>query len=316
MAKKTFRSLNFSKAKTYPVKRRHSKVQHSHFGKPSAKGARFRSFLDGMPNILAARNFKDVTRNIVRAHRKQKTVLLGMGAHSIKVGLSPLIIDFIEKGIINAVAMNGACIIHDFELAHMGQTSEDVAATLTDGSFGMAEETGAFINQAITAGHNQGLGIGAAVGSAIVKNKLPHQRLSILAAAAREGVPVTVHVGIGTDIIHMHPKVDGAALGAGSLKDFQTLTSVVATLKDGVYVNLGSAVILPETFLKALNLARNLGHNVTNLTTVNLDFLAHYRPLTNVVARPTLGSGRGFHLAGHLEIMLPLLFAAVLEELG
>jgi len=249
------------------------------------------------------------------AHRRNKTILLGMGAHSIKVGLSPLIIDFMQKGILSAVAMNGACIIHDFELALMGQTSEDVAVSLKDGSFGMAEETGAFLNEAISQGHERGEGIGAAVGKAIVQNKLPYQRLSILAAGARLGVPITVHVGIGTDIIHMHPKVDGAALGAGSLKDFHTLTSVVATLKDGVFLNLGSAVILPETFLKALNLARNLGHSVNNLTTVNLDFLAHYRPLTNVVARPTLGSGKGYHLTGHLEIMVPLLFASVLEEM-
>lgn len=316
MAKKIFRPLNFPKAKTYPLKRRVSKVQQTHFGKPAVKGARLHSFLNGLPNILAAQNFKEVTRNIAKAHRRNKTVLLGMGAHSIKVGLSPLIIDFMRKGIINAVAMNGACIIHDFELALMGQTSEDVAVSLKDGSFGMAEETGAFLNEAITMGHERGDGIGAAVGKAIVQNKLPHQRLSILAAGTRLGVPITVHVGIGTDIIHMHPKVNGAALGAGSLEDFHTLTSVVATLKDGVYVNLGSAVILPETFLKALNLARNLGHSVNNLTTVNLDFLAHYRPLTNVVSRPTLGSGKGFHFSGHLEIMVPLLFAAVLEEMA
>ncbi len=315
MAKKTFRPLDFPKAKTYPLKRRFSKVQQTHFGKPSAKGTRLRSFINGLPNILAAQSFKEVTRNMATAHRRNKTILLGMGAHSIKVGLSPLIIDFMQKGILSAVAMNGACIIHDFELALMGQTSEDVAVSLKDGSFGMAEETGAFLNEAISQGHKRGEGIGAAVGKAIIKNKLPHQRLSILAAGARLGVPITVHVGIGTDIIHMHPKVDGAALGAGSLKDFHTLTSVVATLKDGVYLNLGSAVILPETFLKALNLARNLGHSVNNLTTVNLDFLAHYRPLTNVVTRPTLGSGKGYHLTGHLEIMVPLLFASVLEEI-
>ena len=316
MAKNNFKPLNFAKAKTYPLKRRFSKVQQNHFGKPSTKGVRLRSFLKGLPSILAAENFREVTRNIAKAHGRNKTVLLGMGAHSIKVGLSPLIIDFMQKGIISAVAMNGACIIHDFELALMGQTSEDVAVSLKDGSFGMAEETGSFLNEAISMGHERGEGIGAAVGKAIIQNKLPHHRLSILAAGARLGIPITVHVGIGTDIIHMHPSVNGEALGAGSLEDFHTLTSVVATLKDGVYVNLGSAVILPETFLKALNLARNLGHSVNNLTTVNLDFIAHYRPLTNVVARPTLGSGKGFHFAGHLEIMVPLLFASVLEELA
>jgi hypothetical protein len=238
-----------------------------------------------------------------------------MGAHPIKVGLSPLIIDFMERGIVSAVAMNGAGIIHDFELAFMGETSEDVASSLKDGSFGMAEETGAFLNRAITKGYDQRQGIGAAVGEAILKARLPHHRLSILAAGARLGIPVTVHVGIGTDIIHMHPEVDGKALGEGSLLDFRTLTSVVATLGDGVFLNLGSAVILPEVFLKALSLARNLGSRVRNLTTVNLDFLPHYRPLTNVVTRPTLESGKGYHLTGHMEIMVPLLFASVLEEL-
>jgi hypothetical protein len=220
-----------------------------------------------------------------------------------------------EKGIINAVALNGAGVIHDFELAYMGETSEDVAAALQDGSFGMGEETGTFLNQAINQGAKNQLGIGAAVGRAILKNRLPYRRLSILAAGARLGVPVTSHIAIGTDIIHMHPRADGQALGDGSLRDFRTLTSVVATLDGGVYLNFGSAVVLPEVFLKAVSLARNLGHPVQKLTTVNLDFLAHYRPLTNVVHRPTLGSGQGYHLTGHMEIMVPLLFAAVLEEL-
>jgi hypothetical protein len=239
-----------------------------------------------------------------------------MGAHPIKVGLSPLIIDFMKRGILSAVAMNGAGIIHDFELAFIGETSEDVAASLKEGSFGMARETGLFLNNAIREGYEQQRGIGEAVGRAILRSRLPHQRLSILAAGARLGIPVTVHVGIGTDIIHMHPEVNGSALGEGSLKDFHTLTSVVATLKDGVFLNFGSAVILPEVFLKALSLARNLGHPVSNLTTVNLDFIPHYRPLANIVTRPTLGSGKGYHLTGHLEIMVPLLFASVLEEIG
>lgn len=274
-----------------------------------------RSFLRGLPDILAAHNLKEIARTIGRAHRSDRTILLGMGAHPIKVGLSPLIIDFMEQGILGAVAMNGAGIIHDFEIAFMGETSEDVAASLKDGSFGMAEETGAFLNQAIERGYERGQGIGKAVGEAILKGKLPHHRLSILAAGARLGVPVTVHVAIGTDIIHMHPKVDGKSLGEGSLRDFHTLASIVATLNGGVFLNLGSAVILPEVFLKALSLARNLGHPVRKLTTVNLDFLAHYRPLTNVVSRPTMEGGKGYHLTGHLEIMVPLLFAAVLEEL-
>ena len=315
MARKTFRPLDFSRVRTYPVKKRLSKVQFSLLGKKVQKGARLRAFLQGLPDILAAHNFRAIARKIAQAHRTKKTILLGMGAHPVKVGLSPLIIDFMEKGIINAVALNGAAVIHDFELAYMGETSEDVAASLKDGSFGMGEETGAFLNQAINEGCKNQLGIGAAVGKAILQYKLPHRRLSILATGARLGIPVTSHIAIGTDIIHMHPNVDGKALGDGSLRDFRTLTSVVATLGGGIYLNFGSAVVLPEVFLKAVSLARNLSHPVHKLTTVNLDFLAHYRPLTNVVHRPTLESGKGYHLTGHMEIMVPLLFAAVLEEL-
>jgi hypothetical protein len=315
MARRTFKPLDFSKVRTYPVQKRFSKVQSGLLGKKIKRGASVRSLIRGLPDILAAQNLKIIARKIAEARRRNKTVLLGMGAHPIKVGLSPLIIDFMERGIIHAVALNGAGVIHDFELAFMGETSEDVAASLKDGSFGMAEETGAFLNQAISNGFEKELGLGAAVGAAILKARLPHRRLSILATGSRLNVPVTAHVAIGTDIIHMHPKADGKALGEGSLKDFRTLTSVVANLSDGVYLNFGSAVVLPEVFLKAVSLARNLGNPVQNLTTVNLDFLAHYRPLTNVVSRPTLQSGKGYHLTGHMEIMVPLLFAAVLEEL-
>jgi hypothetical protein len=315
MARRKFKPLDFSKVRTYPVTKRLSKVQTSLLGKRIAKGATLKSFIRGLPDILAAQNLKVIADKIADCHRKNKTVLLGMGAHPIKVGLSPLIIDFMERGIVDAIALNGAGVIHDFELAYMGETSEDVAAALKDGSFGMGEETGAFINQAIIDGSMNHLGVGAAVGQAILKNRLPHRKLSILAAAAQLGIPVTSHVAIGTDIIHMHPTADGKALGDCSLRDFRTLTSVVATLGGGVYLNFGSAVVLPEVFLKAVSLARNLGHPVQNLTTVNLDFLQHYRPLTNVVNRPTLQSGKGYHLTGHMEIMVPLLFAAVLEAL-
>src|ERR671923_101412 len=219
MARKTFRPLDFSKARTYPVKKRLSKVQFSLLGKKVQRGARVRSFLEGLPDILAAQNLKAVARKIAQVHRAKKTILLGMGAHPVKVGLSPLIVDFMEKGIVSAVALNGAAVIHDFELAYMGETSEDVAETLKDGSFGMAEETGAFLNQAISDGYKSELGVGAAVGRAIVKNRLPHRELSILANGFRMGIPVTAHVAIGTDIIHMHPKADGKALGDGSFRD-------------------------------------------------------------------------------------------------
>jgi len=315
MPHKRFTPIDFSKVRTYPVTKRFSKVRTSLLGKKIKGGASLRSFLRGLPDILAAQDFKEIARKIADCHRKNKTVVLGMGAHPIKVGLSPLIIDFMERGIIDAVALNGAGIIHDFEFAYMGKTSEDVAAALTDGSFGMAEETGAFINQAIVDGSKNRLGIGAAVGQAINKHRLPHRRLSILATAARLGMPATSHIAIGTDIIHMHPTADGKAIGDCSLRDFRMLTSVVATLDRGIYLNLGSAVILPEVFLKAVSLARNLGHPIRNLTTVNLDFLQQYRPLTNVVNRPTMNGGKGYHLTGHMEIMVPLLFGAVLEEL-
>ena len=315
MAKKSFPPLDFSKIRTYPIKKRFSKVRSSLLGRSVKKGGSVRAFLRGLPDILAAQDLRVIARKIADCKRRRKTVLLGMGAHPIKIGLSPLIIDLMEQGIIHAVALNGAGIIHDFELAYMGETSEDVAASLKDGSFGMGQETGAFINEAICAGSKRQLGVGAAVGTAIMAAGLPHRKLSILAAGNRLGIPVTCHLAIGTDITHMHPQADGQALGDCSLRDFRTLTSVVATLDGGVYLNFGSAVILPEVFLKAVSLARNLGSPVENLTTVNLDFLRHYRPLTNVVNRPTLGSGRGYHLTGHMEIMVPLLFAAVMEEL-
>jgi deoxyhypusine synthase len=315
MPKQIFKPLDFSKIRTYPIEKRPSKVQSGALGKTIQKGSRMRSFIRGLPDILAAENLKTIAKKIAEIHKANRTVLLGMGAHPIKVGLSPLIIDFMERGIIDAIALNGAGVIHDFELAFVGRTSEDVAASLTDGSFGMAEETGSFLNKAITDGSTHGMGIGSAVGKAIIEARLPHRRLSVLATAARLGIPATVHIAIGTDIIHMHPSADGKSLGDGSLRDFRSLASVVATLNRGIYLNFGSAVVLPEVFLKAISVARNLGHSVQKLTTVNLDFLPQYRPLMNVVNRPTLQSGNGYSITGHMEIMVPLIFAAVLEEL-
>jgi hypothetical protein len=276
-----------------------------------------RDFLQSLPKTLAATDFQEIVQRIVAAIRAQHPVILGMGAHPLKVGLSPLIIDLLEQRILSAVAMNGAGIVHDFELAYQGATSEDVAETLSDGSFGMARETGEFLNTAIHEGVTQeGIGIGRAVGTCIQSAGLPYRHLSVLAACARLEVPACVHVAVGTDIIHMHPQVNGAAIGEGSLRDFRLLTSVVARLEGGVFINLGSAVIIPEVFLKAVSLARNLGYLVNAFTTVDLDFMRHYRPAVNVVTRPTQQGGRGFHLTGHHEILFPLLCAAVLEELG
>jgi hypothetical protein len=211
--------------------------------------------------------------------------------------------------------MNGAGLVHDFEMAWGGRTSEDVGPGLDRGLFGMARETGEFVNRATREGVAAGLGLGRAVGDAIEAARLPHRRTSILAAAARAGVPVTVHVAVGTDIVHMHPDADGAAIGEGSMRDFRQLAAVVGRLERGVYLNLGSAVVLPEVFVKALNLARNLGHRVRHLTTIDMDFQRHYRPAVNVIARPTAMGGRGIQLTGHHEIMFPLLWAAVEEAL-
>jgi hypothetical protein len=238
-----------------------------------------------------------------------------MGAHVIKVGLSPVVIDLMERGIITAVAMNGAGIIHDLELAMIGRTSEDVAAALHDGSFGMARETCAFLSQAIEAIPENDAGLGEAVGRSILEKQLPLMDKSILAAGARLRIPITVHVAIGTDIIHMHPGFDPQKTGAATHRDFRLFASIVATLDNGIYMNVGSAVILPEIFLKATTLVRNLGFRLAEFTTVNLDFIKHYRPLTNVIARPTAEGGQGINLVGHHEILLPLIAAGVIEAL-
>jgi len=306
MAKK-FQPLDLSKVKTYSLLDRQSKVTTDEFAKIWQKGSSFRSFLDNMPDILAGR---DLT-----AYVDNRTVLFGMGAHVIKVGLNPIIIDLMERGIITGVAMNGAGIIHDSELAMIGQTSEDVAAGLGDGSFGMAHETCAFLGQAIKSINGKKTGLGEAVGRAIIDKQLPMMDQSILAAGVRLGIPVTVHVAIGTDIIHMHPGFDPQKTGAATHRDFRQFSSIVATLEKGVYLNVGSAVILPEIFLKATTLVRNLGYALDEFTTVNLDFIKHYRPLTNVIARPTAKGGKGISIVGHHEILLPLIAAGVIEEL-
>ena len=307
-------SLDLTRVRTYPLARRKSKVATNALGRVPAPSMKLADFLHGLPDVLAARDLHSVADAIARRHCSGKRVVLGMGAHPIKVGLSPLIIDFMRRGIFSAVAMNGAAIIHDFEMAYQGKTSEDVAAALGDGSFGMAEETGRFLNEAIIAGHSDGLGW--SVGKAIRAAKLPHIESSILAAGVRYDVPVTVHVAIGTDIIHMHPTADGAAIGEASLIDFRRLAAVLQHLNGGVFINLGSAVIIPEVFLKALNLARNVGSRVGKLVTVDMDFIQHYRPQVNVLQRPTQGDGKSYHLTGHHEIMFPLLCAAVLDALA
>jgi deoxyhypusine synthase len=304
-----------TRVRTVPLARRPSKVAAASLGTPVRAGLSVRRFLDGLPDILAARDLRDAAARVAFAIRARRPVVLGMGAHAIKVGLGPSIVDLVERGRLAAIAMNGAGLVHDFEMAWGGRTSEDVGPGLDRGLFGMARETGEFVNRATREGVAAGLGLGRAVGDAIEAARLPHRRTSILAAAARAGVPVTVHVAVGTDIVHMHPDADGAAIGEGSMRDFRQLAAVVGRLERGVYLNLGSAVVLPEVFVKALNLARNLGHRVRHLTTIDMDFQRHYRPAVNVIARPTAMGGRGIQLTGHHEIMFPLLWAAVEEAL-
>lgn len=307
--------LSLDKVKSYPLRDRPSKVSAQYFGKAWARGGSLSQWLGSLPGILAGNDLREIVDCVIRAATSAKTIILAMGAHPIKVGLNPIVIDLLEQGIINGVAMNGACIIHDTEVAMTGKTSEDVAAVLGEGKFGMAEETGRLLNAAISEGAKQGLGLGRSVGAMLVREGFPYNHLSLLARAYDRDIPVTVHVAIGTDTIHFHPNVDGAAIGATSHLDFRLFAGLVSRLKQGVFINLGSAVIMPEVFLKALSLARNLGHEVRDFTTVNMDFIQHYRPMTNVVHRPTLESGRGYSLVGHHEIMFPLLAAAVIEGL-
>jgi len=306
------KKLDTSNIKTYSLKGRESKVRINDFSRPHAKGGTFKDFYSSLPNILGAKHLQEVVAAIVQARRDGRPVMLGMGAHSIKVGLNPVIIDLMERGIITSLALNGAGIIHDFELALIGQTSEDVDKEILSGAFGMAEETGSMLNQAIrSAADNEG--IGSAIGRMIHAGDFPHKNKSLLAAGYRLKVPVTIHVAIGTDIIHMHPSFDGKATGAAAHNDFLSFCALVAELEGGVYINLGSAVLLPEIFLKAVTLCRNLGNPLHHFTTVNMDFVQHYRPNTNVVRRPTQGGGRGYALTGHHEIMLPLLAASIIE---
>lgn len=310
------RELDFSRLRRTSLHTRKSKVSFRGFATPVRKGMSFRAFLDGLPHYLAARDFRAVVDAVVRAKHRGAPVLLGIGAHFIKVGLSPLLLQGLSERLFDGVAMNGAGVIHDVELALAGKTSEDVDSTLADGSFGMARETAQFLHGALAAGVPEGLGFGSAVGKALAASRAPHRARSLLAGAWERGVPVTVHVCVGADITHMHPEADGAAMGEASLRDFRVFCGLVARLQGGVYLNVGSAVVLPEVFLKAVAVARNLGKPLSRITTVNMDFQKLYRPDVNVVSRPTRGGGKGVHLIGPHEILFPLLVAAVAERVG
>jgi len=287
----------------------------SDFAGAPARGRDFSTFYQSLPNTLRAKDLADIVNAIVRAHRQKKSVIFMAGAHVIKCGLNPVVIELIKKKIITCLALNGAGIIHDFEIAFQAKTSEDVAENLKSGKFGMGKEPADFLNNAIKEGVSEGLGLGDSVARKITWSKLRYKNLSILYNAYRYKVPVCVFVAIGTDIIHQHPSFDASLTGEGSYRDFHLLVGNVSRLnKGGVVLNFGSAVILPEVFLKALNLARNLGVTVKDFTSANFDMIHHYRPRENVVRRPVMTGGRGYYIIGHHEIMLPLLAQAVIEN--
>jgi len=300
---------------TYPLASRPSKVAADDFARLSGDDPSLGDFLHNLPNILAARELRELAGLIRAAKQKGRAIIVGLGGHVIKTGLAPILIDLMKRGYVTAFAMNGSAMIHDFEIALVGATSEDVDATLGGGSFGMAEETGRIINEATIAGASDNIGMGEAIGRQLEVMRPAHAEKSMLHAAYEARVPVTVHVAIGTDIVHIHPTADGASIGQTTLQDFRLLCSLVRELDGGgVYLNLGSAVVLPEVFLKTVTVVRNLGFELQDFCTANFDFIQQYRPLTNVVRRPVAGSGRGFSFIGHHEIMIPLLAASVVAK--
>lgn len=314
---KKYEPIDLKNVKTFPLEERPTKVKSSDFIQPCPVNPHITEFMDSLPDILKARELRGAVDAIVNATQLKKPVVMGFGGHVIKCGLGPLIIQLMKEGVISGIAMNGGASIHDFEMALIGRTSEDVAASLESGMFGMVKETGESMNHAIKLGSEKGLGLGESLGTQLIELDTPFIEYSILAAGKKLGIPVTVHTAIGGDTIHMHPGADGSALGYTSFIDFRLLTSIIMDFDNGgVYLNLGSAVILPEVFLKALNLARNLSpHKIEGFTTVNMDMLQHYRPLQNVVKRPTQIEGQGYSITGHHEIMIPLILHSVLAKL-
>jgi hypothetical protein len=309
-----YEEFDVSGIHTYPLASRRSKTNAEDFARPVPRGASFRTWLDSLPAILGAADIRRAVTAIVAARKRDAGVVWGIGAHVIKTGLSPVLIDLMERGFVSALAMNGAGIIHDFEVALAGATSEDVDEALGPGRFGVAEETGVLLNEAIHVARAGSQGLGEGVGSFLAQRNLKHASMSLAVAAHRLRIPLTVHVAVGTDVIHMHPGASGADIGETSLRDFRYFTSCVARLAGGVYLNCGSAVILPEVFLKAVALARNQGASLEGLTTVNIDFMRMYRPQTNVVTRPVAGIGTGISLVGQHEVLIPLIAAAVIES--
>jgi len=315
----THREADLAAVRTVPIARRPNKVRAEEFASPPPDGVRtFGAFLASLPDVLVARDFLRVIDAIAQAKRRDRGVVVMLGGHVVKTGLAPLLVDLMRRGIITHLAMNGSAAIHDYEIARFGATSEDVAAGLRDGTFGMAEETGRGLNEAFTAGMREKRGMGETIAVALEGTPgLAHPELSVILAAHRLGLPVTVHAALGAEIIHQHPAADGAAIGDTSHRDFRRLAASLPSLHDGgVVLNLGSAVIMPEVFLKALTIARNLGGGrPTDFTTCDLDMQRHYRPRVNVVQRPTLAGGSGYEITGHHELMVPLLAWGVIERL-
>ena len=307
--------LSLDKVSTYPLASRPSKVLLDDFAKPVREDSSLKDFLAGLPNILAVQNLRELASQMRRARELQKPIIWGLGGHVIKTGLAPILIDLMRRGFVTAVAGNGSVLVHDAEIAMVGSTSEDVDATLNEGIFGGADETGKLLNRAATEGASEGIGLGEATGRALTRLQPKHANHSLLCAAYEARIPFTAHVTIGGDIGHFHPQADGAALGATTHTDFRLLAELVRRMNGGgVYLNVGSAVTLPEVFLKAVTLVRNLGNELTGITTANFDFIQSYRPLTNVVRRPNAnGAGRGFSITGHHELTIPLLAAELIS---
>jgi hypothetical protein len=308
--------LELDGVKTYPLASRNSKVSLSDFAKPSTSDSSLGDFLDSLPNVLAVQSLRQIAARIKRARELKKPIIWGMGGHVIKTGLAPLIVDLMKQGFVSAIAANGSVLVHDSEIAMVGSTSEDVDATLSEGVFGGAEETAQLLNAAARDGANDQIGLGEAVGRALLAREPKHRDYSLLCNAYESRIPFTAHITIGGDITHFHPNFDGAALGATTHTDFRLLAELVRQMDGGgVYLNVGSAVVLPEVFLKCVTLVRNLGHPLSDITTANFDFIQSYRPLTNVVRRPTEnGAGHGYSIIGHHEINIPLLAALLISR--
>lgn len=309
-----FRPLELDKVSTYPLASRPSKVSLDDFASPISEDSSLKDFLQSLPNILAVQSLRELAASMRRARELQKPIIWGIGGHVIKTGLAPLIIDLMRRGFVTAIAANGSVLVHDAEIAMVGSTSEDVDATLGEGAFGGADETGKLLNRAALEGAKENIGLGEATGRNLLALSPKHAHHSLLCTAYHARVPFTAHLTIGGDIGHFHPQADGAALGATTHTDFRLLSELVRRMDGGgVYLNIGSAVTLPEVFLKAVTLVRNLGNPLTDITTANFDFIQSYRPLTNVVRRPTAnGAGRGYSVTGHHELTLPLLAAELI----